>query len=451
MSSNKICCNPFSAHGRRHLGNLRNVSDKIYKQAKSLLKNGIIQDRISRDSSICEKCRKLLSKNHSNISKNEKSVKSVKRVEVSTIAKSSSQTSDPSFSTVELSQGLAASQETFHPSPLQMGTITLSNVKEKLNELLRALNMNIIDETSFRNKSYKQKLLSGLNTNLSTLFEVDARSIDAETTAEIISQLKRKFNDSGTSRKERMKILSVLPMSWGIQKIVDEFEVSSFTAKRVKDVVLKHGILHDTEQKSGKSLELDIVETVREFYRNDKISRNCPGKKDFVTIRENGEKRQLQRRLVLMNLNEAYQIYKDEHPTRMLSFSKFAELRPKECILAGQSNGIHATCVCQQHQNVALKFEAIRRTEGLNFSSMRGMMYAMLCSNKTERCHLLECSKCSNEQISDIESSLLNTFEHNDIDELKYKQWLKVESITIDLYLNLYLIWFNILISLYYR
>lgn len=38
------------------------------------------------------------------------------------------------------------------------------------------------------------------------------------------------------------------------------------------------------------------------------------------------------------------------------SFSKFAELRPRNCVLAGAS-GTHTVCVCAIHQNVKLMLE----------------------------------------------------------------------------------------------
>ena len=36
-----------------------------------------------------------------------------------------------------------------------------------------------------------------------------------------------------------------------------------------------------------------------------------------------------------------------------IGFSKFPELRPQHCVLAGAS-GTHAVCVCTIHQNVKL-------------------------------------------------------------------------------------------------
>ena len=79
-----------------------------------------------------------------------------------------------------------------------------------------------------------------------------------------------------------------------------------------------------------------------------------PVKKDFLSVRnETGEKEHRQKRLVLCNLTEAYRQFKTLHPDIKVGFSKFAELQPKECVLAG-ATGTHSVCVCTIHQNLKL-------------------------------------------------------------------------------------------------
>ena len=73
-----------------------------------------------------------------------------------------------------------------------------------------------------------------------------------------------------------------------------------------------------------------------------------PGKKDYVSVRQEGKRVQLQKRLVLNNLRELYQQFKEGHPTLKIGFSKFGEFRPKQCILAG-STVTHCVCVCTIH------------------------------------------------------------------------------------------------------
>ena len=70
-----------------------------------------------------------------------------------------------------------------------------------------------------------------------------------------------------------------------------------------------------------------------------------PGKKDFVSVKQEGKRVHVQKRLMLSNLREVYHEFKEKFPDRKIGFSKFAELRPKHCILAGAS-GTHSVCAC---------------------------------------------------------------------------------------------------------
>jgi len=93
---------------------------------------------------------------------------------------------------------------------------------------------------------------------------------------------------------------------------------------------------------------------MKEFYELDSISRIMPGKKNFVSVRQGDKRVHVQKRLLLSNLKELYQQFKEKYPIEKIGFSKFAaELRPQHCILAGAS-GTHTVCVCTIHQNVKL-------------------------------------------------------------------------------------------------
>ena len=59
-----------------------------------------------------------------------------------------------------------------------------------------------------------------------------------------------------------------------------------------------------------------------------------PGMKDFISVLFEGKRQHVQKRLVLCNLREAYEQFKQTYPDQKIGFSKFAELRPKECVLA---------------------------------------------------------------------------------------------------------------------
>lgn len=120
-------------------------------------------------------------------------------------------------------------------------------------------------------------------------------------------------------------------------------------ARSAKKLVSEKGILSTPNPKPGKTLNENTTQLVVDFYNG----RIMPGRKDFVTIRNNSLKVQAQKRLILANLSEIYQLFKEKHPCHQIGFSKFCELRPKNCILAGKS-GTHVVCVCTLHQNTKL-------------------------------------------------------------------------------------------------
>jgi hypothetical protein len=59
---------------------------------------------------------------------------------------------------------------------------------------------------------------------------------------EMISQLKEKLKNTD-SRSEELKILTVLPKSWGICRIEKEFQTSNWLARKAKELVRSQRIL----------------------------------------------------------------------------------------------------------------------------------------------------------------------------------------------------------------
>ncbi len=84
-------------------------------------------------------------------------------------------------------------------------------------------------------------------------------------------------------------------------------------ATQAKHLAIEKGILTTPNPKLRKVLEPDTAASVRNFYYKEDVSRMMPGKKDCVTILENGEKKKVQKRLVLGNLKEIYLQFKAAH------------------------------------------------------------------------------------------------------------------------------------------
>ena len=82
------------------------------------------------------------------------------------------------------------------------------------------------------------------------------------------------------------------------------------------------------------SLPSETTDLVTHFHESDDVSRImprtlCQWEVANVHIR-------MQKWLVLCNLKEAHQHFKDTYLDVAIGFSKFAELRPKHCVLLGQ-------------------------------------------------------------------------------------------------------------------
>ena len=243
------------------------------------------------------------------------------------------------------------------PSSPEYTDFQRSEVLEKVSECLVSLGKTPFDtRKASRSKVYAEQKVAEITSMMDRLvIGEDQRGGDRE----IIQQLKEKFH-STSERSVKVQVLTVLPMSWSIDRIQEEFGASNYMARRAKQLVREHGILATPDPRPGRpNLSESVVDQVTSFYENDSSSRMMPGKKDYVSVITDHGRVHKQKRLVLGNLKELYQAFKNEHPTLHIGFTKFAELRPKHCILAGAS-GTHAVCVCTIHQNVKLMLEGVK-------------------------------------------------------------------------------------------
>ena len=98
---------------------------------------------------------------------------------------------------------------------------------------------------------------------------------------------------------------------------------------------------------------------------------------------------------MLNNLKEAYRVLKEKFPAVKLGFSKFAELRPKNCVLAGQSE-THLICVCTIHKNVKLMFDNARMSSTTNgkIKTYKDCLQMIVCSSPSPDCFFSNCVSC---------------------------------------------------------
>ena len=108
-----------------------------------------------------------------------------------------------------------------------------------------------------------------------------------------------------------------------------------------------------------------------------------------------------------------------------MGFSKFAELRPKWCVLAG-STGTHSVCVCSIHQNAKLLVSAIDWE-----ITYKDLMGKIVCNASNKECMMHRCEKCPGRVA-------LQKFLDEEMDEMEpdeefhYSQWDTTDHATLN-------------------
>lgn len=260
---------------------------------------------------------------------------------------------------------------------------------------------------------------------------------------EILSGVKEKLS-KGVCRREKIRLLTLCPLSWTIEEGHKFFGVSHYYIRTARKVRREYGVLGEMPHVKGWKLPETTKQLVLDFYNDDEYSRIQPGKKDSVSV--GGI--HMQKRLLLLNLKELYKLFKEkyQHLNLKIGWSTFCALRPKWCIIAGAS-GTHNVCVCIYHQNCKLKLKAL----GIN-ESLKDIMPALVCDSSSKTCMLGLCAKCpsvdtiatklknkvksktASQGLSEETEATEDPFEEEiDLDEfylddpIKYKEWTKTD------------------------
>lgn len=244
---------------------------------------------------------------------------------------------------------------------------------------------------------------------------------------EIISDLIEKFSTT-ESKKEKLQILTILPNRFSINDVATKFNCTSRMVKTAKEIKSLRGILAHTEiNVSTKQLDKAVQKTVIDFYHSPEVSRTTPGKKDVVVIpkykSDSGEKKVMQKQLMLLNINEAYTLFKEKYLNLKVGLSKFAELRPCDCVLLG-SSGSHVICVCKYHENIRLMFEVFNNFPDKQYIDEHKKF--LICENPSVKCKLLKCNDCPSSVIS-LVTYVTELFSKQNIEKVSYKNWVQTD------------------------
>lgn len=264
----------------------------------------------------------------------------------------------------------------------------------------------------------------------SDLREVSEREKDLE---EMLGGLKNLYKSLSERDSLRVRILTIAPDSWSINKIAREFSASKRQARNAKNLKEKAGVLGETTTRASRSLPLSIVNSVKNFYCNDDNSKIMAGKKQFKTVIVGNERISVQKRLLLFDLRELYASYKQLHPNDKVGFSTFCKLRPENIILPG-ANGTHSVCVCTKHENIKMMLDAINvkdltknwENPVKDYKDCLGMI---TCNNPTNACYFNECELCPD--IQDFHDKILESMQEANIFEVNYAYWTSTDRATM--------------------
>jgi hypothetical protein len=343
------CCDPLGRHKSAVRGSLRSVSIASATKLKET------QITVKPGEKLCPTCRKLLVVEH----EESDSIDDVDYI-----------------STHEEKIDLNASLTQFGCSPLKVCGVRdrKSYAKRKIQSV---------------QKEVSDKVAKVLNITDTDLLEhpVEHACKNCEDLRIFLRELKEKCKTA--SRREKIRLLTLVPASWNIEQVATEFNVTQYMVKLSRELYKESGILGDPAKKHGKTLSEETFNAVKLFYEEDEFSRMCPGKKDFVSVKSESGRIHKQKRLLLTNIKEMHIEFK-KRTNFKIGLSKFCELRPRWCVTVDNS-GMHSVCVCQTHQNLKLLIGVLpsKRLDCNNIFLM------MVCALDSRECMLHRCNKCS--------------------------------------------------------
>jgi len=419
------CCDPFKCHKKLMRKGLRAVSENMRSVHRDL--NLKIEDKL------CTVCRKRVAE------------MPIGSGELLSSSKNLPQSS-------EGLRGESSSPDSDGDSPHEMGgaaagsSKSLTEVFISPDDELSVLNQTLVvfDESPVIKRkantrvnyvakkarsiesAVKRKLEIATGTPIPELNDPDSQNPETE----MLDQLKEKFKLC-TKNSDKVQVLTVLPKSWTLKKVAEEFETSDYMARKARKLVEEKGILSTPNVKAGKTLAQKTVQEVNDFYHSNEVSRIMPGKKDYISVTVDGERQHVQKRLIMCNVKEAFQLFKEKHPDLKIGFSKFAELRPKQCILAG-GDGTHSVCVCTIHQNTKLMFLGAKLPiiTGGQYLHYQHCLAAIQCNPPRIQCFLGNCDECPG--IEKLQKILECYFDQQMIDQVQFKQWTTTDRSSLE-------------------
>ena len=124
------------------------------------------------------------------------------------------------------------------------------------------------------------------------------------------------------------------------------------------------------------------------------VSRVLPYKNRTIKIKDrSGNKYEVAIRVMEKTLFQAYRLFKESHPEKVVSRRKFEKLRQLK-------RAARLVCCCTYHVNFMYLTKCVSRIilakqkDSFNFSSNENLCKFLLCDDKNIRCITQQCNEC---------------------------------------------------------
>ena len=102
---------------------------------------------------------------------------------------------------------------------------------------------------------------------------------DSKDLLHMMESIKGKIHATNDNQ-ENIKLLTLAPKSWTIEKTAEYFCVSIRSVKSARELRKSSGILSNKPKRIGKVLDEGVLKYVISFHGSDEFSQICSGKKD---------------------------------------------------------------------------------------------------------------------------------------------------------------------------
>uniref|UniRef100_A0A6P7F2F6 Uncharacterized protein LOC114325877 n=1 Tax=Diabrotica virgifera virgifera TaxID=50390 RepID=A0A6P7F2F6_DIAVI len=436
----KSCCDPFDCHTKNITTDLRVLNLETFEKGFDFVKF-----KITPGQKICKRCESTI---RSQL-KSEKDIPIAIAEELVSDACSSNVDMRVSERMVEkekvdyTEENFTSDSQSTHTSVGSIFT-TFSQEANKVNTVLESLALptmrnqqfyktkrvvdaeNLIDDVC---KTFTGMLSKSENINISIPDPICNNTLeDSSVLRQILINLQKEFENEKDIYK-KILILSMLPKDWSSSKISKHFRCTDYMLKKLSYFKEKDDFPENVKiyrNKVGFKISSEIKQLVINYYLNEEHVYTCPGKKDYVSVRDSeGKKIFIQKKMLLYTVHDVYLKFIEDYTgyENLPKFSYFASLKPAECIHAGDP-GSHNICVCAEHQNVKLKLYALSRK--LNYRSLIG---SAVCSVDNQSCMLKECKNCpGKEKVLTALNDFMEIYDIAPRNTIVYKNWIEAGS-----------------------